>query len=78
MPELIWNIANALTGGGADYYVIRDAVNAIGTAWQSVQGGARHVDMAASCHSRLPSKPCAVPGQLWPAIQEAFAGHGAR
>ncbi len=40
VPELIWNIANALTGGGADYYVIRDAVNAIGAAWQSVQGAA--------------------------------------
>lgn len=74
VPELIWNIANALTGGGADYYVIRDAVNAIGTAWQSVQGAA--LAMWTWLQVAIPAAVEAMRSAwttAWPAIQEAFA-----
>lgn len=38
ITELIWNIANVLTGGNADYYAIRDALQAISDKWDDVRG----------------------------------------
>ena len=85
VPELIWNIANALTGGGADYYVIRDAVNAIGAAWQSVQGAAlamwawlqvalpAAVEVMRSAWETAWQAVQAAWDAVWPAIQTAWA-----
>jgi TP901 family phage tail tape measure protein len=73
VPELIWNIANALTGGGADYYVIRDAVNAIGAAWQSIQGAA--LALWAWLQIAIPLAVTSLQGAwaaAWPAMLEAF------
>ena len=74
VPELIWNIANALIGDGANYYVIRDAVNAIGAAWQSVQGAA--LAMWTWLQVAIPAAVEAMRSAwatAWPAIQEAFS-----
>ncbi len=78
VPELIWSIANALMGGGADYYVIRDAVNAIGSAWDSVRGTA----LAIWAWLQL-ALPAAINGlkevwstawpAMWAALQQAWS-----
>lgn len=79
VPELIWNIANALIGDGANYYVIRDAVNAIGAAWQSVQGAA--LAMWTWLQVAIPAAVEAMRSAwatAWPAIRRHSAQHGAQ